>query len=55
MNKKYFMAFPALTTQTASIAGIRWEPEPEPNDGEGLPDWLIFLILIGFVLAIFKK
>ena len=37
------------------MAGIRWEPEPDPDDGDGIPDWLAFILLLIVVLMVFGK
>jgi hypothetical protein len=59
-NKKYYLVYPIATIQTVTYAGIRWEPEPEPDDdyngeGGGLPDWAVYLVLMVVILMIFGK
>lgn len=59
-NKKYYLVYPITTFQTATYAGIRWEPEPDDDyDGEGgsggLPDWAAYLVLMFVILMIFGK
>jgi hypothetical protein len=55
-NKKYYLVYPVATIQTVTYAGIRWEPEPyDDYDGEGLPDWAAYLVLMFVILMIFGK
>ncbi len=54
-NKKYYLVYPVATIQTVTYAGIRWEPEPDDDDGEGLPDWAAYLVLMFVILMIFGK
>jgi len=55
-NKKYYLAYSVAAVQTTTYAGIRWEPEPPDDDGgDGVPDWLAYLVLMFVVLMIFGK
>jgi hypothetical protein len=54
-NNILYIASTISAVQTTTYAGIRWESEPEDDDGEGIPDWLAYLILMFFAVAIFRK
>ncbi len=53
-NKKYYLVYPVATIQTVTYAGIRWEPDYD-DDGDGLPDWAAYLVLMFVILMIFGK
>ena len=55
MSKKFILASPAIAMSGTVMAGIRWEPEPDPDDGDGIPDWLAFILLLIVVLMVFGK
>jgi hypothetical protein len=54
-NKIFYIASSYAVVQTATHAGIRWEPEPADDDGEGVPDWIAYLVLMFVVLMIAGK
>ena len=55
-NKKYYLVYPVATIQTVTYAGIRWEPDYDyDDDGDGLPDWATYLVLMFAILMIFGK
>lgn len=55
MNKWHTIAAPTALFASTTIAGTRWEPEPDFDDGEGIPDWLAFIFLLIVVLMVFGK
>ena len=55
MNKRYAIGAPTTLFASTTTAGIRWEPEPDLDDGEGTPDWLAFIFLLIVVLMVFGK
>jgi hypothetical protein len=55
MNKRYAIAAPTTLFASTTIASVRWEPEPDLDDGEGTPDWLAFIFLLIVVLMVFGK
>ena len=54
-NKKYYIVHSFATMPTTTYAGIRWEQEPTDDDGEGVPDWVAYLVMMFVVLMIFGK
>lgn len=54
-NRKFFIVSPFIVVQTTTSAGIRWEPEPSDDDGEGVPDWIAYLLLMIVVLIMAGK
>lgn len=61
MNKKCYIAtLPLALMHGKTIAGIKWEPEPDldpeemGSEGE-FSDFTAFIILMAIVLAIFGK
>lgn len=55
MSKKCILAPSTLLIANTVTAGIRWEPESDMDDGEGIPDWIAFILLIIVVLMVFGK
>lgn len=52
---KNSVILPVIALQATAMAGVRWEPEQDLNDGEGMPDWAAFIILIFVVLMLLGK
>lgn len=61
MNKKYYIAtLPLALMHDKTIAGIKWEPEPDLDPEEigsesGFSDFTAFIVLMAIVLVIFGK
>lgn len=61
MNNKYYItALPLALIHSNTIAGIKWEPEPDWDPEEigsesGFSDFTAFIVLMAIVLVIFGK